>query len=400
MTELVGLRVAWHPQSLDVRIDSSPFQLKPRNRLALDRGEFMRRHWQREPLLVRRAFARFEDPLSPSEVLALAGSPDAVSRLVVKRAARWSVEHGPIPPSRFKQLPSRGWTVLVQDTNHFSARAAELLACFDFVPHARIDDVMVSYAAPGGGVGPHVDSYDVFLLQGRGRRRWQVSGQKDHSFVPGLDLKILQRFVPQREWVLEPGDMLYLPPGIAHHGVAESECLTWSIGFRAPTDREIVAAFLDYLHENLEPRGQYRDPGAAPARRPAEIPAALVANAARALRSIRWSARDVREFAGRFLSEPKAHVYFTPPRRPLARAEFGRRAARSGLALDARARLLTSAGRFFLNGETVEVPARARVPLRRLADERRLSAPVEAPREFWDVVHAWYLAGYLHREES
>lgn len=360
----------------------------------------MRRHWQRRPLLVRGAFARFDDPLSRSEVLALAGSRDAVSRLVVKRGARWSVEHGPIPPSRFKQLPSRDWTVLVQDTNHFSGRAAQLLACFDFVPHARIDDVMVSYAAPGGGVGPHVDSYDVFLLQGRGRRRWQVSGQKDHSFVPGLDLKILRRFVPEREWILEPGDMLYLPPGIAHHGVAETECLTWSIGFRAPADREIVAAFLDYLHEHIEPRGQYRDPGAAPARHPAEIPAALVAHAARALRSIRWTARDVREFAGCFLSEPKAHVYFKPPRRPLARAEFERRAARSGLALDRKARLLTSTGRFFLNGEAVEVPRGARALLRRLADERTLAGPIEGPRAFWDVAHAWYLGGYVHREES
>ena len=399
MTELVGLRVAWHPQSLDVRIDSSPFPLKPRNRIALDRRKFMRRYWQREPLLVRGAFAPFEDPLSPSEVLALACSRDAVSRLVVKRGARWSVEHGPIPSSRFKQLPSRGWTVLVQDTNHFSDRAAELLSRFDFVPHARIDDVMVSYATPGGGVGPHVDSYDVFLLQGRGRRRWQVSGQEDHSFVPGLDLKILRRFVPEREWVLEAGDVLYLPPGVAHHGVAESECLTWSIGFRAPTDREIVAAFLDYLHETLEPRGQYRDPGASVARHPAEIPARLVAHVARALRSVRWSARDVREFAGRFLSDPKAHVYFTAPRAPLSRAAFESRAARSGVALDRKARLLTSAGRFFLDGEALEVPRAARAHLRRLADGRRLVGPIEAPREFWDVVHAWYLVGYVHREE-
>src|SRR3974390_3798215 len=188
-----------------------------------DRAAFMRRHWQREPLLLRDAFPGFSDPLSPREVLALASNEDAISRLVVRRGKRWSVEHGPIPASRFKQLPRRDWTVLVQDTNHFSRAARELLARFDFVPHARIDDVMVSYAVPGGGVGPHVDSYDVFLLQGRGRRRWQISRQKDHSFVPGLDLRILERFAPEREWVLEAGDMLYLPPGTAHHGGAESE---------------------------------------------------------------------------------------------------------------------------------------------------------------------------------
>src|SRR6185369_4677580 len=201
----------------------------------------MRRHWQRRPLLVRGAFAGFRDPLSPREVLALAGSRDAVSRLVRQRGSQWHVEHGPIPSSRFRQLPGRGWTVLVQDANHFSAKADRLLGAFDFIPHARIDDVMVSYAAPGGGVGPHVDSYDVFLLQGSGRRRWQISRQKDLAFVPGLDLRILERFEPEREFVLEAGDMLYLPPGVAHCGVAESECLTWSIGFRTPGDDEIVA---------------------------------------------------------------------------------------------------------------------------------------------------------------
>src|SRR5258706_882752 len=165
------------------------------------------------------AFPGFALPLSKLEVLAPEATPEAASRLVRRRGAAGSLEDGPFPPSRFKQLPRRDWTVLVQDTNHFSRGADELLAQFDFIPHARIDDVMVSYAVPGGSVGPHVDSYDVFLLQGHGRRRWQISAQKDHAFVPGLDLKILERFAPDEEWVLEAGDMLYLPPGVAHHGV-------------------------------------------------------------------------------------------------------------------------------------------------------------------------------------
>src|SRR5882672_1625694 len=323
----------------------------------IDAAAFMRRHWQREPLLIRGAFPRFADPLSPREVLALAASADAISRLVRRRGSSWSVEHGPFPPSRFKQLPRRDWTVLVQDTNHFSRGADELLAQFDFIPHARIDDVMVSYAAPGGSVGPHVDSYDVFLLQGHGRRRWQISSQKDHAFVPGLELKVLERFVPEQEWVLESGDMLYLPPGVAHHGVAESECLTWSIGFRAPTDAELVAAFLDFLRDRLEPPGQYRDPGETPARHPAEIPPRLVAHARRAMDAIRWTPQLVTEFTGGFLSDPKSHVFFSPPRRPLTRAQFEKRAARQGLALDPRSRLLFSGTIFFLNGEEVAVAA-------------------------------------------
>jgi 50S ribosomal protein L16 3-hydroxylase len=366
----------------------------------LDTQAFMREHWQRRPLLVRGAFPGFADPLTPREVLSLASSPDATARLVRHRANSWSLEHGPFPASRFKQLPHRGWTVLVQDTNHFSRRADALLGCFDFIPHARIDDVMVSYAVPGGSVGPHVDSYDVFLLQGYGRRRWQISTQKDHSFVPGLDLKILERFVPEEEWVLETGDMLYLPPGVAHHGVAESECLTWSIGFRAPTDREITASFLDFLHDSLDPPGQYSDPGTAPAMHPAEIPAVLAGHVDNVLAGIRWTPAQAREFTGRFLTEPKAHVIFCAPHRPLSRAQFAARAAKGGLALDSRSRLLFSGTIFFMNGETVEAAAAARAALKRLADARRLAAPADAPAAFWDLAHAWYLQGFVQLEEA
>jgi 50S ribosomal protein L16 3-hydroxylase len=367
---------------------------------SLDTAAFLKRQWQREPLLVRGALPRFADPLAPREVLALAGSPDASARLVRHRGASWSVEHGPFPASRFKQLPRRDWTVLVQDTNHFSRRAEELLARFDFIPHARIDDVMVSYAVPGGSVGPHVDSYDVFLVQGHGRRRWQISRQQDHTFVPGLELRILEHFKPEEEWVLEAGDMLYLPPGVAHHGVAESECLTWSIGFRAPTDAELARGFLDFLHDRLEPTGQYGDPGEALARHPGEIPPRMVEHAARALEAIRWGPAEVREFAGRFLTEPKANAFFTAPRKPRPRAQFARQAARHGVVLDARSRLLFSGTMFFLNGEPVDAGAKARPCLQRLADERRLAGPMKAPEEFWDLAHEWYLQGFLHPGEG
>ena len=364
----------------------------------IDVKRFMRSHWQREPLLVRGAFPGFEDPLSVAQVLGLSANADATSRLVRHRGASWSVEHGPFSIRRLKQLPRRDWTVLVQDTNRFSEAADRLLARFDFIPHARIDDVMVSYAVPGGGVGPHVDSYDVFLLQGHGRRRWRISRQRDHAFVPGLPLKILERFQPDEEWTLEAGDMLYLPPGVAHDGVAETECLTWSIGFRAPADAELVAGFLDFLRDRLEPEGQYADAGAKAAARPGAIPAALERHVGEVLRSVRWSARDTREFAGRFLTEPKAQVYFTPPRRPLARAAFAQRAARRGVALDRGSRLAFSGRMFFLNGETREVPPEARVTMRRLADARRLEAPVKAPAAFWEAAYAWYLEGVLHLE--
>lgn len=361
----------------------------------------MRRHWQRKPLLVRGAFAGFADPLSPREVLALAARDEVPSRLVQGRGRRWSMEHGPIAPARVKRLPARDWTILVQDTQLASRECERLLAEFDFIPHARVDDLMVSYAVPGGGVGPHVDSYDVFLLQGRGRRRWQVSAQGDARFVAGLPLRILQRFEAEEEWVLEPGDMLYLPPGVAHHGVAETECLTWSIGFRAPDAREIVAGLLDELRDTLQPRGAYRDPGAAPAPHPGEIPRALFDHAERSARAIRWTRRDVEAFTGRLLTEPKAHVFFDPPPRPLAPRAFAARARSRGVALDLRSRLMFSGRMFHINGETLEAPAAARATLRRLADARFIAGPVAAPPEFWAIAHEWYRRGYLglHGEE-
>jgi 50S ribosomal protein L16 3-hydroxylase len=363
--------------------------------VSLDVRAFMRTHWQRAPLLVRAAFPGFRDPLSPREVMALAGRDEAQSRLVRGRGRRWSLEHGPISAARFKQLPRRDWTVLVQDTNHFSRAAERLLASFDFIAHARTDDVMVSYAVPGGSVGPHVDSYDVFLLQGRGRRRWRISAQKRQAFLPGQPLRILEHFVPEQEWVLEAGDMLYLPPGIAHHGEALSECLTWSIGFRAPADGELVAGFLDYLSEQPARAGHYADPGAAPVTHAGEIPPRLVDHAARALASIRWTKSQVRDFAGRFLTGPKAHVFFSPPRRPLSPARFAREVQAGGLALDPKSRLAFSGTMFFMNGEPERLPPAAIPMARRLADARRIAGPLRAPAAFVATAHGWYLQGFV-----
>ena len=363
-------------------------------------AQFLRRHWQKRPLLVRGAFPAFADPLGIREVLELAQSPDAESRVVRRAGRHWSVAHGPFSRAELARHPGRDWTVLVQDTNHFSDRAARLLQRFDFVPHARVDDLMVSYAVPGGTVGPHVDSYDVFLIQGTGRRRWQVSRQKDLAFVPGLDLRILASFAAEEEWVLEPGDMLYLPPDVAHYGIAETECLTWSVGFRAPSNQELAAGFLDYLAERLDLGGRYADPGLVPARAPGRIPPPLVAHIEATLDRIRWRAADALEFAGRFLSEPKAHVYFTPPARMHSRARFAAAAARRGVALDARSRLMYASRRFFLNGESVAARGASAAWLRRLGDSRTISSAAGAPSAFLDLAHDWHSRGYLHLGEE
>src|SRR5579859_142024 len=245
--------------------------------------DFLSRYWQKKPLLIRDAIPGFNGVIQAPELFRLAGREDVESRIVQRRGGRWRLEHGPFSRAHFARMPRSAWTLLVQGGNLAHPAADALLRRFSFVPYARLDDLMVSYAAPGGGVGPHVDSYDVFLLQARGRRRWRLSRQKDFAFVAGLDLKILARFEPAEEWVLEPGDMLYLPPGVAHDGIAETECLTWSIGFRAPSDAELVAGFLDFLNERRTPAGRYGDARSAPARHPGEMPRALEAHVARVL---------------------------------------------------------------------------------------------------------------------
>ena len=195
-------------------------------------AKFLRDYWQKKPLLVRGAFPGFRDPISPDELAGLACEDGVESRIVREKGKTpWEVTWGPHEESRFTKLPERGWTVLVQEVNRWVPEAALLLDCFAFIPNVRVDDVMVSYAVPGGNVGPHLDSYDVFLVQGQGKRRWKFHTKptKDVELVPDLDLRVLARFRPDVDEVLEPGDMLYLPPGFAHHGVAVTPCLTYSI---------------------------------------------------------------------------------------------------------------------------------------------------------------------------
>src|SRR5688572_25388495 len=249
---------------------------------------FLRRHWQKRPLLVRRALPQFRGVIGKRALFALAARDDVESRLVEKRGKLWKVTHGPLPPQRLRNAKG-AWTLLVNGINCYSAAAERLLRRFSFVPQARLDDLMVSYAAPGGGVGPHFDSYDVFLVQGEGQRRWRVSAQKDLDLVSGAPLKILRRFAADHEWIVRPGDVLYLPPDYAHEGVAVGECITYSIGFRAPAAQELAQRFLDFLHDRVALEGRYADPGLVPAREPARIPPALLDWSARTLERLRWS---------------------------------------------------------------------------------------------------------------
>ncbi|HEX8010988.1 MAG TPA: cupin domain-containing protein [Casimicrobiaceae bacterium] len=360
-------------------------------------ARFLARYWQRRPLLIRRAIPGFRGLLSWRELVALAARDDVETRLVVRERGRWKLAHGPFRSRDLRALPERNWTLLVQGVNLHVAAADALLRRFAFIPYARLDDLMVSYAAPGGGVGPHFDGYDVFLVQGEGRRRWRLSRQRDLALQPGLPLKILARFRPALEHVLEPGDMLYLPPGVAHDGVAIDACSSYSIGFRAPSAQELATAFLDWLADRIELTGRYRDPGLEPARSPARIGPALSAYAARALRGLAWDDRAVARFLGSYLSEPKPAVSFAPPRPALPRGTFLARASRRGVRLDSRTQLLYDARNLFINGEALGRPAKGWATLRRLANARELpKGAFDAGAA--DLLYRWYRDGFLHLE--
>ena len=362
----------------------------------LSASSFMRRHWQKNPLLVREAIPGFEGVVDFRALVELAGRDDCESRLLLRAGRRWTVEHGPFARRYLSRLPHRNWTLLVQGVNFFLPAARHLLSRFDFIPYSRLDDLMVSYAPPGGGVGPHFDSYDVFLLQGSGQRRWKVSRQDDLTLVDGAPLKILRRFVPQGECVLGPGDMLYLPPGIAHDGVAVDACYTYSIGFRAPSHQELVSQFLIFLEERLNPSGRYEDPDLAMQTHPARIGSAMIAQVQHTLGSIRWNRGDVAEFLGVCLTEPKPHVLFAPPRNPLPMKAFLRSASNRGLELVLPAQMLYSGSRLFINGESLAINVGEARPLRALADARRLAGR-EVPRAGTaaEALYQWYRSGYI-----
>jgi len=356
-------------------------------------AQFLRKHWQKKPLLARASLPQFVPLVTRRDLQDMAGSADTESRLIVRKDKRWQVTHGPFTRRDFAKLPARNWTLLVQGVNHVLPEAAALLAQFAFIPYARLDDLMVSYAPPGGGVGPHFDSYDVFLLQGEGQRRWRISNQRDLALVPDAPLKILSRFRAGKEWILEGGDLLYLPPRCAHDGIALDECITYSIGFRAPSAQDLCGRFLEFLQDRLDAPGLYTDPQLKPTRHPAQINSQLTQGLLRLLDGVHWNRDDLLRFIGEDLSAPKPHVTFTAPRRALTLAAFAKAVGRQGLRLAPQSILLYDNAAFYINGERWTAPTRAQSRLRQLADHRMLR-PAASPLAGMDVLYAWYRAGY------
>lgn len=377
---------------------------------------FMRRYWQRKPLLIRQAIPGFKPPVPAAALKRLARRDDVESRLIWRERGEWQMENGPF--ARLPKPAEPDWTLLVQSVDLHDDAASELLQRFRFVPDARLDDIMISLASTGGGVGPHFDSYDVFLLQAAGRRRWRYGRQRDLSLVPDLPLKILANFEPEEDYVLEPGDMLYLPPQAAHDGVAlDDDCMTISIGFRAPSmaalARGLLEAAADQAMARLgqpagpygdpplpgpAPAGLYRDPGQPATATPAALPDALLQATLDTLDKLRFDEALAARFLGCWLTEPNSLSVFDDdtageaPDLSEAWPDQGR------LVLDRRTRMLYRGRQLFINGETAPVPPSP--ALRALADARELDCADRRCRvldeDARDCLAEWLDAGWLH----
>lgn len=270
--------------------------------------EFLRDYWQKKPLLIRQAIPDFESPIDADELAGLALEEEVESRLVIEHGERpWELRRGPFAEDTFSTLPEREWTLLVQAVDQFVPEVAELLEQFRFLPSWRIDDVMISFAAPGGSVGPHFDNYDVFLLQAQGKRNWKI-GQMCSSESPLLqhaDLRILADFEESAEWVLEPGDMLYLPPRLAHFGIAEDDCMTYWVGFRAPSAAEVLTHFTDFLAQYLTDEERYTDADAQPVSDPHQIQSDALDRLKSLLAEHMSDERMLLTWFGQFMTEPR-----------------------------------------------------------------------------------------------
>ena len=376
----------------------------PGKMLGMSPTAFLRDYWQQRPLLIRRAFPDFIDPLQADDLGGLACEELALARIVNHdpRADRWTLRNGPFVEEDFATLPSSHWTLLVQDVDKWDADVAALLEHFAFIPSWRIDDVMVSYAERGGTVGAHVDQYDVFLIQGMGRRRWQIDAnpRAPKAFRDDVELRLLREFTPSHDWILEPGDMLYLPPGIAHYGVAEDPCLTYSVGMRAPAMAEMLSDFSGFLAERMGEDQRYSDAGMTTARRAGEIDDSVIGKIKQALSdSLALEPKLLRRWWGCFITRYRMAHEIQPRPKPLGHAQFAKQIASGGsLLLNPWTRLAWSKdGRgaiLFVAGESLACP---RALATRLC-QRQPFEPTELlalGNEALELLRALFNAGHL-----
>jgi 50S ribosomal protein L16 3-hydroxylase len=362
---------------------------------------FLSEYWQKKPLLVRGAWPGFESPLTPDEFLNLSSREDAFSRLLVKMEGEhnWDVREGPFRKSVFDRMPESQWTLLIQEVDRLVPEVREMLEVVSFLPNWRLDDVMISYAANGGGVGAHIDNYDVFLLQGHGKRRWQINTTPvvDETLIEDIDVSILADFVPDCDWVLEPGDMLYLPPRVAHHGVALGPCMTFSIGCRAPGAADMMTALLEKVMGDLDPDERFADPEAHAVSEPGLVGEDAVRWVQSLLERISTDTEALTELVGTILSEPKRMV--EPPAEEIvfddewARGRSLRSASRSQvLYTKGSGQSLT----LFAGGEVIELDSRFLPAVQKLVSVQGLKeADMTPDAEFMELLEDLFDQGTL-----
>ncbi len=293
-----------------------------------DISAFVQEYWQKKPLMIANPWEAWRNPLSADELAGLACEEVVESRLVTSgsdgQGADWVLEHGPIAEQRFATLDESGWTLLVQAVDQYVPDVAKLIEPFRFIPDWRIDDVMVSYAADGGGVGPHFDQYDVFLIQGAGQRRWQIGDVCDEAtpLLPHDDLRLLAKFESREEWICEPGDILYVPPGVAHNGIAVGDdCMTYSIGFRAPATSELIGYWSDALLEDLGKDERFADPDLSLQDNPGEIQAEALDRLHDMVRQKMDDRESFERWFGEYGSSPKYAEFDNIPEHSLLDAD-------------------------------------------------------------------------------
>jgi 50S ribosomal protein L16 3-hydroxylase len=337
--------------------------------------DFLKNYWQKKPLLIKNAIPNFVSPITESDLFIIAQNEEAVSRLIEHKQGIWQVKYGPFKKSDLPKKTNIPWTILVQNINHYFPFAESFLNLFKFIPYARLDDLMISYATKKGSVGPHFDSYDVFLFQAQGAREWKISDQKKFTLDKQSSIKIITNFKSKNSWVLKPGDMLYLPPNIGHWGISQSDdCVTYSIGFRAPGTFEIQSKFLDFIQDHLITNENeiYKDPNLTPQKNPAEISS----NMTKAIRNIvdrlRWDKSSINHFIGQLLSEPIENSIFET-RKPLSLKAFEKSIVHKTLRLNSKTRMLFIKNNFYINGEFIKIDKKYTSFLKQLANDREIS---------------------------